>query len=209
MPTPIDPKRLPSLRAALETFGPDDMAAQKDLAKLYGVANSRFTTLIKERFENFPPAERHGDKTHWYNARQAIESMIAYLTKSGRKKRQEAARAAAVMGRATEAAEAAEPEAEAPPPMGPAELDRMASAATRIWRLAIEKKEYVLVAHVRQQIRAMLGVIKREITGLPSVIDPNGDLPPLMRAELERRCREALVKIHDSLDELLNPDADK
>lgn len=207
MPTPIDPKRLPALKAALEQFGADDTIQHKDLATLYGVTPARLTTLIKHRFENFPPADRHGDKTHWYPARAAIMVMIAYLEGSGKKKRAAAARAAAVMGRATEAAESAAAEEEELPPMGPVELDRMASAATRIWRLDIEKKKYVLVALVRHEIRGMLSIVKREVSGLPSVIDPNGELPPLMRQRLEARSRLALTKIYDGLSALLTDSA--
>lgn len=209
MPTPIDPKRLPALKAALEQFGADDTIQHKDLATLYGVTPARLTTLIKNRFENFPPAERHGDKTHWYAARPAIMVMISYLEGSGKKKRAAAARAAAVMGRATEAAEAAPPDQEELPPMGPVELDRMASAATRIWRLQVEQGKYILTSLVRQEIRGMLAIVKREISGLPSVIDPNGELPPLMRERMVKRCREALNKIYEQLRTLLGDDEDE
>jgi hypothetical protein len=208
MPTPIDPKRLPALKAALEQFGEDDTIQHKDLATLYGVTPARLTTLIKNRFENFPPADRHGDKTHWYPARAAIIVIIAYLEGSGKAKRAAAARAQVVMGRATEAAAGAEPEEEELPPMGPVELDRMASAATRIWRLQVEQRKYVLASEVRHEVRAMLAVVKREVSGLPSVVDPNGELPPLMRARLEARCREAQNKIYEQLTGLLADEGD-
>lgn len=215
MPTPIDPKRLPSLKAALGQFGPDDTIQHKDLAALYGVTPARLTTLIKNRFEKFPPADRHGDKTHWYPARAAIESMIAYMEGSGKKKRAAAARAAAVMGAATEAAAAAEPEAEEPIPMGPVELDRLASASTRIWRLAVEQKKYVPATKLRHWARATFELVKREVQAIPHAIDPNGELPPLHKARLEAHCRELLVQMEDELADLLkelppeeNADAD-
>jgi hypothetical protein len=206
MPTPIDPKRLPALRAALETFVADERLPHQRLAELYGVTPARLTTLIHNRFEGFPPAERQGDKTNWFPARPAVESMIAYLTNSGKKKHEAAARAATVMGTANGAAAAAEAEDDDIPPLGPVELDRMASAATRIWRLAVEQKRYVPVAEVRQTVRGMFDIVKREVQSIEHAIDPNGELPPLHRARLAAHCRELLVKAHEKLERFLGDD---
>jgi hypothetical protein len=203
MPTPIDPKRLPSLKAALDTFGDDDKVGHKDLAKLYGVTPARLTTLIHTRFESFPEPERHGDKSHWYLARPALLSMIAYLQGAGKAKRQVAARAAAVMGRAAGAAADAEPEEEEPKPMGPVELDRLASAATRIWRLGVEQKKFVPADTLRHWARGTFELVKREVSSIPHAIDPNGELPALHRARLNSTCRELLLNLTDKLEALL------
>lgn len=212
MPTPIDPKKLPGLKAALETFGPDDMLPHQDLAVLYAVTPARLTTLIHNRFENYPPHETRGDKTHWYNARAAIQAMIAYLQKSGSKKKASAAAAAAIMGGATEAAAAAPAEVEEAPPLGPAELDRLASASTRIWKLALDQRKYLPATEVAHWARAQNELVKRTVSQIPHAIDPTGELPPLHRARLESTCRELLVKMNEDLEELLKkvnlPDAE-
>lgn len=204
MPTPIDPKKLPGLKAALETFGPDDMLPHQDLAALYAVTPARLTTLIHNRFESYPPHETRGDKTHWYNARAAIQAMIAYLQKSGKKKKASAAAAAAIMGTATEAAAEAQPEAEEPPPLGPAELDRLASASTKIWKLALDQRKYIPATVLAHWARAQNELQKRTVSQIPHAIDPAGELPPLTRARLESLCRELLVKMNEDLVELLS-----
>lgn len=202
MPTPIDPKRLPRLRAALKRFKPGEMVPQQDLAKLYGVSNARLTTLIHQRFEQFPSAERHGDKTHWYEAAPAIQAMIAYLTASTKSRRAAAQRAARVLGEVqSEAKQEAETEEFTPPT--PAELDKLASAATRTFRLEQEKGMFLRKAHATAFIRDLFNTVQRHVSALPLEIDPNGELPPLHRARLESATRDAMVRIHGSVADLI------
>jgi hypothetical protein len=203
MPTPIDPKRLPTLRAALKRFKPGEKVPQQNLAKIYGVTNARFTTLAKQRFENFPPAERHEDKTHWYEAVPAIQSMIAYLTNAGAKKRASARRAAAILGEASEEAQTTPEPQELPPPT-PAELDKLASAETRTFRLEQEKKQFVRADVARAFIRDLFNAVQRQVGGLATEIDPNGELPPEHRQRLESSVRFAMVKIHETVKAIVD-----
>lgn len=211
MPTPIDPKRLPRLRAALKGFGDADMLPQKEIAAIYGVTNARFTTLVHERFENFPAPERRGDKTHWYAARASIEAMIAYLQGTGAKKQAAAARAAAVMsGAASDPIPVKIAPAKAkrgqPPPepepellMSPAEIDKLASAQTRMFRLDQEKRLFVRADLARGLIRTLFTTVQRGVAALPTEVDPNGELPPLHRARLEAAVRAAQSRIFDAV----------
>jgi hypothetical protein len=209
MPTPIDPKRLPTLRAALKRFKEGDKVPQQDLAKIYGVTNARLTTLIKNRFASFPEAERHGDKTHWYPAIPALQSMIAYLTAGTTRKQDSASRVAQVMTGAKQEAAAADPEPAEPEKrvMTPQDLDKLASASTKIFRLQAEKRMFVRADAARSLIRTMFTSVQRSITALPTEIDPNGELPPLQRVRLEEACRAALIRIHGGIAEILDADA--
>ena len=200
MPTPIDPKRLPRLRAARKRFEADEKAPQQKLAEIYGVANSRFTTLAK-RFPNFPPAERHGDKTHWFPAVAAIDSMIAYCTGHTARKAAVSVRAAQILGESTKEAAEAEPEL---PPLGPSELRQMAATATMQFRLAVEKREFVRADVVAHSVRSLFTTIQRAVSTLPSEIDPNGELPPLMRGRLEAASSAALERMHREIAGLIS-----
>lgn len=204
MPTPIDPKRLPTLRAARKRFKAGEKIPQKDLAAIYGVTNARFTTLAHERFENFPPAERHEDRTHWYEAIPAIDSMISYMTGRGTKKRAAAVRAAQILGDSKDEAATAKPPAEESPLPTPADIDKLASAATRTFRLEQEKRQFVRADVARGFIRSLFNTVQRRVTGLPMEIDPNGELPPLMRQRLDQAVREAMVGIHQSVGALVD-----
>lgn len=212
MPTPIDPKRLPTLRAAVKKFKPGEKVPQQQLAKIYGVTNARFTTLVHQRFDDFPPPERHGDKTHWYEAIPALNAMIAYMTSNTRRKRAAADRAAEILGDApTRAEPAGEPAPSAPAesqPLSPAELDRLASAETRTFRLQQEKRQFVRADVARGIIRSLFTTVQRSVSALALEIDPNGELPPMHRARLEAAVRDSMVKIHASVKSLVDePDA--
>lgn len=207
MPTPIDPKRLPTLRAARKRFKPGERVPQKELAKIYGVSNARLTTLIKERFEDFGAAERHEDKTHWYEAVKAIDSMIAYHTGRGAKRRESAARVARVLGEAAAEVKETPPAKDDYPPPTPAELDKLASAETRTFRLEQEKRQFVRADVARSFIRDLFNTVQRQVSGLATAIDPNGELPPLHRQRLEQSVRDAMVRIHGSVKSLVDNEA--
>lgn len=217
MPTPIDPKRIPRLRAALKRFGDEDMLPQQELAKIYGVANSRFTTLAHQRFENMPAAQRRGDKTHWFPAKATIESMIAYLEGTGAKKQAAARRAAVAMGEVdgnsrgpAEVPTISKTETVAAAPeetlMTPAEIDKLASAQTRMFRLAQEKGMFVRVDQSRRVIRTLFTTVQRAVTALPNEVDPNGELPPLHRARLEAAVRASMGRIYETVKDTLADD---
>ena len=209
MPTPIDPKRLPGLKKARGEFEDDAWASQKQLAEIYGVTNARMTTLIKNRFPDFPEPQRHEDKTHWYPARAAITSMIAYMENAGRAKQAAARRHSAVMGRVTAAKEeAAADEQNQPPPLTAGDLDRLASAQTKIWKLKRDQGLYTLTSEVKRIARGVNSMLTREVTNLVYVIDPNGDLPPGKREAVIRKCRDIVLKMHDMLGEFLEENED-
>lgn len=207
MPTPVDPKRLPRLKAALKRFKPGEKIAQKGLADIYGVTNARWTALAHERFEGLPPPERHGDKTHWYEARPAIEAMIRYCEGAGATKRAAAARTAAVLGDARAEAAAAEPDGKTVE-FTPAEVDRLASAQTRTFRLQQEKKQFVPVGSHQHVVRRIFITVQRAISAFPTEADPNGDLPPMIRQRLEQAARDALTRLHGEVGEVLTLEDD-
>lgn len=208
MPTPIDPARLPGLKQAFAAHKDDDWLSQQQLADIYGVSPARLSTLIKSRFETFPPFERRDDKTHWYPARAAIRAMIAYLESTSDQKLAQAARHSAIMSgvvatKEVATAEAAAPAPVAPPPMSATELDKLASAQTKIWRLAQEQGRYIERAKVEAITRAVLQIITREITNLPTTMDPNGELPITQKAALAKRARSIVIKANTAMAELL------
>jgi hypothetical protein len=208
VPTPIDPQRLPGLKKALASFEDSDRASHRQLAELYGVAPSRFTSLIKSRFPDFPVAERRDDKTHWYAARAAVQSMIRYMEDSARGKQAQAQRHTAVM---TGVAEAREDAAAAPvevQPLTATELDRMASAQLKTWRLKKEQGLYVLASEVQRIARGLNSMLTREVMNLVNELDPNGEMKPLARQRLTNRCREMVLKMHDMLGRYLEDEDD-
>lgn len=219
MPTPIDPKRLPNLRRALKKVKDGDKLPQQELAKIFGVTNARFTTLAHNRFTNFPPAERHGDKTHWYDARKAIESMIAYVRGQSSRSRVSAQRVAKILGRPVpidtgngKAKPAGEPEVPEDDPEPeymptPADLDRLAKAETSVFRLEQEKGNFIPVYQVRHVIQGIVAIVSRTFSGLAPEIDPHGELPPPLRAKLEKAIKQSQLKLHDSVIEYLDADA--
>jgi hypothetical protein len=210
VPTPIDPKRLPGLKKALEGYSDGDWLAQRQLAELYGVSNARMTTLIKSRFPDFPAHERRDDKTHWYPARASIASMIAYMENSSAEKQAQARRHTAVMsGVAAVREEVAAVEPAAPPALSAGELDRLASAQTRLWKLQREQGMFVPRDHVVQTVRGGMAIITRNMMGLESTIDPNGELPPDVRARIARRARDLLMKLNEQLAAYLEDDHDE
>jgi hypothetical protein len=166
------------------------------------VSNARITSLIHERFENFPKPERHGDKTHWYEAVPALQSMIGYLTANTARKHASAARAAAVLNDARAEAPAT-PEPKEGPAWTPTEIDKLASAATRLFRLEQEKKQFVRADIARHFIRTLFQTVNRHVSALPLEIDPNGELPPLQRQRLEQASRDAMLRIHASVSEIV------
>lgn len=209
MPTPIPPDRLPRLKKALNDYSAKDMESQQKLAELYGVALSRFTTLIKSRLKDFPPAKTKGDRTNWYPARAAIQVMINYTEGKGALKRESAQRAAAVLaGEPVPATDGESPAAKNPGwPEGlmtPQELDRLASAQTRIWRLKKEQGEYVLRSEVEDMARRVFSLITQRIMNIPNIVDANGKLPPAERAALQRECREINLALYRETEGLLD-----
>lgn len=198
MPTPIDPKRLPGLKKAMADVGEGERWSQRQLADLYGVTNSRFTTLIKLRFTDFPVAERRNDKTHWYEAKPAIGSMIRYMEDQARGKQAQARRHSAVMGRVEEAKEEAEVA-----PLTASELDRLASAQTKLFRLRKEMGLYTLTAEVQQIARGLNTMLNREVMNIVNEMDPNGELTPAQRDRIKHRSREIVIKMHDLLGRFL------
>jgi hypothetical protein len=206
VPTPIDPHRLPGLKAALARFGEDEKASQQQLADLYGVTSSRFVTLSKKRFPDFPAAERHEDRTHWFPARAAVASMVQYMEDQARGKTRRARRAAEVVSQVQEEraeAAAAPPQIE---PLSPAELDRLASAQTRIWKLRKEQGLYVLAVDVQRIARGLNTMLTREVMGMVSEIDPNGEMSPRQREVVKSKCRDIVLKMHDIVGRFLEGD---
>jgi hypothetical protein len=212
VPTPIDPKRLPALKTALSEYKPDDWTPQRQLAALYGVAPSRFVTLIKTRFQDFPAFERRGDKTNWYPARAAIAAMIAYMEGSSAQKKAAATRHSAVMGRvATVQAEQAKTVASQSPeqlPLSAGELDRLASAQTRIWKLKREQGLFVPRDDVVDLARRYHSTVSREIMNIPQRLDPNGMMAAADRAQLMRITRDITLELYEIMGGLL-ADADE
>lgn len=211
MPTPIDPKRLPRLRAAKARFKPGDMLPQQELAKIYGVSNARLTTLIHQRFESFPPFERRGDKTHWYAVLPALEAMIAYALGQSKRKAAAAARVAHIFAGAPvverTSAPAEAPPAEEPPLPTPADLDRLAKAEMSVFRLQQEKGKFVPDYQVRHVIQGIVAIVQRAFSGLAPEVDPHGELPPLVRAKLERSIKKSQLRLHDEVAQYLDADA--
>jgi hypothetical protein len=205
MPTPIDPKRLPRLKKAQADVPDGERWSQKQLAELYGVANSRFTTLVHERFPGFPPHERRDDKTHWYEAKPAIASMIQYMEDQARGKQAQARRHSAVMGRVEEAVEQ---EDAGPDPLTAAELDRLASAQTKLFRLRKEMGLYTLTSEVQEISRGLFTMLNREIMNIVNEIDPNGEMTPKQRERVKHRSREIVLKLHDGIGRFLEDEDD-
>lgn len=204
MPTPIPTTRIPTLKAALAKYKAGEQESMRALAKLYGVAASRFTTLIKDRFEGFPEAERI-DRADWYPAREAIEAMIAYtvaLKKGGRSTAGK--RAAAIRGATSRKVAVAQEEDEGPEAMTPTELDRMASAMTRVFNLKKAMGEFVKRDEVKRSMRSAFSIFTHEVMAMPNLIDPNGQLPARDRQALEQKCREILTKVHGEMGTLLD-----
>lgn len=201
MPTPIPKDRMPTLKAALAKYKPTDKESMRALAKLYDVAPSRFSTLIKERFPDFPEAERI-DRADWYPARAAIESMLAYMVAQKRGAKSSAGRkAAAIRGAASSKVANEDPDDE---PMTPAELDKLASAMTRAFNLRKAMGLVVDRDKAKAQMRAAFSIFSHEVMSLPNVLDPNGLLAPRERRALEQKCREILTKVHGAMGDLLD-----
>jgi len=206
MPTPIPSERLPGLKAALDQFGEGETASQQQLAEIYGVTNARMSTLIKERFVGFPPvAERREDKTNHFPARAAIAVMIRYIEDAKRGKKARKARQGAVMQEVATAKEAA---ADQPEPLTAAELDRLASAQTKLFRLAREKGMYTPTADVTRMVRDTNALFTRELMNLANEIDPNGELPAAQRKRLVDKSRQIIAKMHDAVAAYLKGDDD-
>jgi len=207
MPTPTPAGRLPALKAAHDSYGADDWASQKDLAELYGVAPSRLSTLVRTRFKGFPAPEKRGDKTHWYPARAAIVAMIEYIEGNANERQAQARRHTEVMTGVSPARDQAEQEAAAAePPLSAAEIDRLVSAQSRLWKLQKDQGLYVLADDVRRRTRAANALFVRSIMSMPSRLDPNGALPPQMREALEKECRRIVVDLRDEMAEMLSAD---
>lgn len=217
MPTPIDPKRLPRLKAARKRVKDGEQLPQQELAKIYGVTNARFTTLAHDRFEGMPAPERRGDKTHWYDAAKALDAMIAYCQGQSKRKAAAAVRVARILddvqaevpsnskGRRAKSAPDDDPEPEYMPT--PADLDRIAKAELTTFRLEREKGEFVPVYQVRHTVRGIFSIVQRSFSSLAPEIDPHGELPPLQRARLESALKEAQLKLHEGVREFLAADA--
>jgi|SRR5882672_3172639 len=203
MPTPIDPKRLPALKATHASLGDDETLSQRKLAEIYGVTPARLVNLIKFRFESFPPPERHKDKSYWYQAKAAVAAMISYMEKGGNVRKSQAARHAAIMS-GTPAAPTTAAYDEGPQPLSAGEIDRLASAQTRIWKLQVSQGLYVKADDMRHVARRVNALISRDVINLVNVIDPNGRLDGELRQRIEKECRTALVKMHAEMGELLD-----
>jgi len=206
VPTPIDPKRLPGLKKALADYGEDEWVPQQQLADLYGVANSRFTTLAKQRFPDFPAFERRGDKTHWFPARAAIKSMIQYMQDQARGKQSQAKRHSQVMSGVKEVQDEAAAAAIEETPLTATEIDRLITAQTKQFRLDQMRGMYVLRAEVERDSRAVLSLLSREVMNIINVLDPNGELPAEMRKRITDKSREVLSKMADGLAAHLRED---
>lgn len=204
MPTPIPKERLPGLRAALKQFQPGEDAAQQQLAEIYGVTNARMTTLIKTRFENFPPAKRHEDKTHWYEAIPALQAMIAYIEGHGAKKRAAGARHRAILtGGVQPAKQQAQDEADAEP-LGPGDLLRLAQTQNQVFKLKKEQGKLLDADQQAKMVREVVIFLTRELGGLAHALDPHGRLPVELRAQLHAKAREIVNGLNERLGKLID-----
>jgi len=202
MPTPLDPKRVPTLKAALDRFQPDELVPQRELATIYGVSPARFSSLIKTRFEGFPPGERRGDKTNWFPAHAALKIMIAYADGKGNAKQEQARKVRDFLSAKEDAAPVQ------PVLLTPAELDKLASAETRAFQLAKMKGDVIPRSQVRETAQGIYQRLARFMASLPHEIDPNGQLNPKIRADLEKRCNATHSAFYEDLKNFLEASDD-
>lgn len=206
MATPIDPKRLENLEAALKKHKSKDLLDQKQLGAIYGVSPGRISGLVKNRFEDFPPAQRDADGKHWYPAGAAIKAMIDYCKDSSKSQNRKRAAIGKIMSKSEPAAND-----DQPPQLTAADLDRMASAATKIWRLEQEQGKYIKVEDAVSGYRSIYSLTRTEMMGWLNQVDPNGALPLDTRKKIETSIRSSLVKLQGLIEDLnaLPPDIEE
>lgn len=200
-----DARRLNDLRAALKRAKPNDLLSLEDVALLWGTSKSRFVT-VRDQMATFPtsiPAPKDmglAPRAYVYPARAAIEAMIAHATRHEDIDRAKAARTAAILGERRAGGDET-------PLHRVNELQTLNRMAAEIEERERAQGEYV----PRADVAAVAGEVFSEISEffgiLSNKLDPHGELAAELRARIDALGREALLRFHARMKDMLEPDA--
>lgn len=200
-----DARRLNDLRAALKRVKADDWLSLDEIALIWGTQKSTFVTTRKH-MPDFPQPERApknmglDPKAYVYPARAALEAMLAYATRHDNLDRAKAERTAVLLGQRRSTGEA-------PPLHKVSELQMLNRMAAEIEARERAQGAYVASADVAAVAGEVFSEISEFFSGLSNKIDPHGELAPDLRMRIDDLAREALLRFHARMKDMLETDA--
>lgn len=193
------PKRRQDLAAALKRVKAEDVLTLEELALLWGVTKPRF---VSERnlMATFPDHIKQGN-VYFYPAKAAIQAMLDHETRHDKMNRDRAAIAARILGKGRQE----EVDSAGHSVNELATLNRM---ATEMEEREREQGKYIPAAEVARVCGEVFSEISEFMSSLDAKVDPNGLLPLEIRAMILSNGKDALLRLHRLMRDMLRADAD-
>jgi len=193
------------LRRALRKVKPGDKWTLTEIAIVWGTTKQRFITVrksIEDEF-GFPPHEKaKSGNDHLFEAKPALEAMLAYETRNDVVKKDRQQR----LSRMVEGTKKPVAESFAMPARELLEVNRL---AREVEEREIQQRELISFAEVQRTVGIAFSKISTFINELPSILDPNGELPAEITARLDAKARDALLSLHAEIKGLLTQDVER
>lgn len=184
-------QRLIDLKAALKAVKPKQTLSLADCAALWGVTKPRFVNKRAE-IAGFPDASVVEGNAHFYPARAAIKAMIAHLERHERSKVERVRSQTRLLGGRT-----AQPDILSSHTL--AELAAANRLNTDLDQQEIDQGLRVLSVDVAMEIGEVFSELSEFCTTLSNQLDPHGELAPEIRATIDTKAHEALLRFHAML----------
>lgn len=200
MPETSNPKRVRDIRAAIARAKQRDKLSLEDLATIWGTAKSRFVT-VRNTMPGFPePVDKVGNQ-HVFPAIRALKAMLKHEQRHDEMARIQQNRADAILGKRRKPDE---------PVIAPMSANEMATLS----RLAAETEEreraqglYIPATEVAAVAHDVFSEISDFGSRLSNEIDPHGRLAPDVRLSIDKAAKEAVLRCHANMRQILSPDA--
>ena len=193
--------RIRRLENALRRVRKDDVLSNTELTDLVGISKGAFTNL-RNAIDTFPAAQPGKRNELLYPAKPAIEALLRHEKREDEAEAERQKRAAQIMGLGT-----TKRRRKTDIVLPPSEMLKLSHLRAEIEERERQQSEYVPVAEVRDMAARVYGVLGNHLSQLEQRVDPNGLLPPDVRALLGEQGRKAQLEIHRELGDMLTDDA--
>jgi hypothetical protein len=195
-----NPNRRGDIGRALKRTKPDTMLSLENLATIWGVQKSRFVS-VKNEIPDFPAPIQQGT-AHVFPARVALKAMQLYERRHDDAAKRQQARTDAILG--TVRAGRLDEVDTGHNPRDLAVLSRLAAETEERERM---QGLYVLKSEVARVCGDAFSEITDFCSRLSNEIDPHGRLDPQVRSKIDKRAKEALLRSHRILKDMLEANA--
>lgn len=190
--------RRADLATALKRFKKGEAISLEDLARLWGVTKARFVN-VRNDIADFPEHIAKQGNALLYDAKPAIEALITHERRHDQLHSTKSDKVRRILG----AAKAEDEDA----PLPPSEMLALARAGAEVDKRRREQGELVRFSEVQEIAANVFGVISHNLSKLSDSVDPNGKLPGQVRALIDEKGKDLLLRMYNDLNDMLGGDA--